>query len=85
MSRPTNSTELIIFVEEDKLWAEYFFNFLKPSLIASLLGINVFVSTLNSSILTIPHKLSPFWFSSVLQTTYPIVKVKSNENQELQI
>jgi hypothetical protein len=39
MSRPTNFTEIII-VEEYK-----FFNFLQLSVISSLLGTNVFVST----------------------------------------
>jgi len=47
-----------------------FLSFIHPSVIASLLGTNVFFSTLHSYILAILHKLSPYWFSLIFQMTF---------------
>jgi hypothetical protein len=83
MFRPTNSTKLI-FVVDYKLWAAILY-FLQISVIASLLGAYVFVSTLQSSILSIPHKLSPFRFSVIFQMAYSKANMNTNKSQELQI
>ena len=60
-------------------------NFLQTSAFASFLGTNIFVSTLHSSIPSIPHNLSPFWFSLIFQITYSKKKLKNNESLELEI
>ena len=60
-------------------------NFLQTSLIASFLDTNIFVSTLQSSILSIPHNISQFWFSIFFQITYSKAKLENSESQELGI
>ena len=82
MSHPTNFTELMTVVQY-KLWAAIL-NFIQTSVIASFLDTNVSVSSLYSSVLSILHKLSPFWFSLIFQMAYPIANLRSNESQELQ-
>jgi hypothetical protein len=83
MSHTTNSTDSLIFVEKYKLQSEIL-HFLRTSVIASHFT-DDFVGAPHSSILSIPHKVSPFRFSLIFQMAYSVANLNSNESQELQM